>query len=163
MNRRHVSYDVPPSLHTIHVQPHPAVHRICNRRYGSIAMDSVHIVSDNFLACPSKVLASAQGTSPPLSTDSVNPKGELDHISWAGKLPSIFQWKLKFSVQYMKLPGHHSTKKCSYRFREYSYHCRRDYMIPQQQIQTPISNFAFAIPECRIFRTFNVIFLRSHW
>jgi hypothetical protein len=73
--------DMQPSLRIIHVEQHPVVHRICNKNDGSIAMDSARIVLDNFLACPRKVLASAQGSSSPLSTDSEDPKGKLDHTS----------------------------------------------------------------------------------
>lgn len=53
-------------------------------------MNSLGVVFDNFLMCPSKVLALAKGNFPQLPTDRGSPKGEVDQAFWAGKLPSIF-------------------------------------------------------------------------
>lgn len=58
---------------------------------------SFHIVFCNFLACPSKVLAPAQGTFAQLSTDRVGPTGEPTHISRQANYPASFIGNRSFS------------------------------------------------------------------
>jgi hypothetical protein len=159
MNRRQVSHNIASSLHIIQQS------RFLQCAESVISKTAVspwtHFASYSiiFSRAPAKFLASAQETSPQLSTGTVNPKGELDHTSWAGKLPYppyfIGNWSFQFSIW-----SYGATKKCSYRFREYSHHCGYDYALSQQQIQTTGLNFAILKPEYRISRSFNLILLR---